>query len=48
MKKNQKNPSKSAATMMRKLDKKELEQSAGGSLLPPHFCFTCGLLSTNI
>ena len=47
MKKNEKNPSKNAATMMRKVDKKELEQTTGGTLLP-HICWTCGLLSTNI
>ena len=46
MKKNEKNPSKSTATMMRKLEKKELEQIDGGFYKQP--CYFCGLLQTNI
>ena len=46
MKKNDKNVSKTAANLMRKLDKKELEQTTGAGLI--HFCFTCGLINTNI
>jgi hypothetical protein len=46
MKKNEKDVSKNAATMMRKLDKKELEVAGGGLFKLP--CYFCGLLQTNI
>ncbi len=47
MKKNEKSTSKNVANMMRKIEKKELEQTSGG-LFTVKACYTCGLLATGI
>ena len=47
MKKNDKNISKSAANMMRNIDKKELESAAGG-LIKKSPCLTCGLINVYV
>jgi hypothetical protein len=47
-KNNEKNPSKNVGNMMRKLEKQDLEQTTGGTVIGPGGCRTCGLLVTGI